>query len=174
MKKVFSTILSLAFPLFTANCLGENFIFSIVNVSEPPLTLVSERGPLGAKFFTTMEIHAHSVKEGWIRGTVVNKFTLFSSVIPVIVYLYSSSFYTENVSEMVLEQSAFTPDLDMRNSLFVERPLNGEYKYWRARAVYYCDGKKSEIETETHLFLPSGISIPTGIETVRIPQESSQ
>lgn len=136
------------------------YAVSTENSNDPPLSVFQRDESAETYLFTSLKAQVHSVTNGYIRGTVTNKFTLFPSTVPVFVYLYSSYVYTTDIREMTLEKAAYTADLDMGDSLYVEQSTNGEQKYWRTYAVAYSSENKTEIaESDTILFSPDGTPI---------------
>ena len=94
---------------------------------------------------------------GYVMGTVKNKFTLFPAVIVVYVELYSSETYTEDYTKMTLEGRNSTLDLNQGKSLEIRVPTGGKQKYWKARMRYKMDDRVwEERETVSVLYGANG------------------
>ncbi len=105
--------------------------------------------PLGL----TTRISLHIGSDGtnvWVRAH--NDFTLGPSTIPVYVYLYSSTSYQEDISNMALFARNYTGDLNLNQTIETSYPIYGEERYWRGRAMFRLDNKDWQtIETLTYL-----------------------
>lgn len=94
---------------------------------------------------------------GVVTAVARNDFTLFPSTIPAYVELYSSSTYKEYVSDMVLEGSSYSSDLNIYESIEFSASTNGVNKYWQARVRYKFDNDAwTDKVTGSYLFDAQG------------------
>lgn len=88
----------------------------------------------------------------YVTAVAKNEFTLFPSTIRVIVTLYSSNTYQENIANMTLESTATTDNLDIFATLEASAYTGGVQKYWRGRVEYKFDNDDwATLETATVL-----------------------
>lgn len=80
--------------------------------------------------------------ENKVIATVKNNFTLFPSIVNVIVQLYSTYDYEEDYKNMTLMSYNSIEDLDQGKTISTEAPTNGEQKFWIARMRYRIDNKE--------------------------------
>lgn len=85
--------------------------------------------------------------DGKVWVTVRNDLTILPSTVYVIVQLYSSYDYAEDVNEMTLVCSNSSLDLNMGQSIIAEAYTNGEQRYWMGRMRYKIDNKEWEEKT---------------------------
>lgn len=98
--------------------------------------------------------------DGQIWFTAKNQFTLFSSVVTVIVELYRSDTYQESYTDMTLVASNYIADLNQGKSITAISSTEGKQSYWKARGYYKRDSSAwVEKITETLLFNEYGIII---------------
>ena len=127
--------------------------------SVPPSEVREIKQP---KLFTMLNLGLRS-ESGRVIAFVKNDFTLFPTVVPVSLELYSSEQYTTSYQAMTLRSHSYSEDLNMGQSLETSCPTNGETLYWLARA-YYCEdgGEWKEIFTETMHYDGDGTPLPIG------------
>lgn len=77
--------------------------------------------------------------DGEVYARVKNEFTLGFAVVQVYAQLYSSYTYQNDYTKMTLESQAYIGDLNIYETLRTAAPINGEQKYWMARAYYKID-----------------------------------
>ena len=88
--------------------------------------------------------------DGYVWARARNYFTLGNSTVRVVVELYSSTTYTENISDMKCERSESISDLNLNKTLEAKSPVNGQEKYWRARVQFRLDSKDWQtLQTDT-------------------------
>ena len=106
--------------------------------------------------FVTLSINM-SGNNGVITATAKHDFSLFSSTVPVYVYLYSSYSYQQSYEDMTLVGSNYISDLDMGDSITVSASTGGIQKYWKARMYFKIDsGSWQEKTTNTFLYDANG------------------
>lgn len=110
-------------------------------------------------FDETRGLYAHldvsvSSDNNYILGQVKNVFTLFPSTIVVYLELYSSEVYTEDHTQMTLEGSNYTQDLNQGEILEVRVSTGGRQRYWKVRMRYQFDDR-DWVEDETRSILYS-------------------
>lgn len=110
-------------------------------------------------FDETRGLYAHldvsvSSDNNYILGQVKNVFTLFPSTIVVYLELYSSEVYTEDHTQMTLEGSNMTYDLNQGEILEVRVSTGGRQRYWKTRIKYKFDDR-DWVESETNSYLYS-------------------
>lgn len=81
-----------------------------------------------------------------------NNFTLFPTTVHVYIELYSSTLYASSYRGMELTNSNYIIDLDMGESIAVSAPINGQQRFWQARA-YYQEGNGAWKEVLSDIFL---------------------
>lgn len=91
------------------------------------------------QMLTTVSVKTRADSE-YVYAVAKNTFTLFISTVPVDIYLYSSVTYTDDISQMTLEATAHTGDLDVNKEITC-KALHTEQKYWVAHCVFKTDSK---------------------------------
>lgn len=82
---------------------------------------------------------AIGASNGEVYARVKNEFTLGFAVVQVYAQLYSSYTYQDSYTNMTLESQAYIEDLNIYETIRTAAPINGEQKYWMARAYYKID-----------------------------------
>lgn len=105
---------------------------------DEPLAKVEtqERG-----IYVNMSLSLDVDGNGHVIATAKNEFTLGYSTIIVMVELYSSYTYQEDVNNMEFEGRNRTEDLDIHKTIQVAKHNNWEKKYWVAQVEYNQDGR---------------------------------
>lgn len=88
-----------------------------------------------ARLFTTLGLTIGALN-GEVYARVKNEFTLGFAVVQVYAQLYSSYTYQSSYTSMTLESQAYIADLNINETIRTSAPINGEQKYWMARAYY--------------------------------------
>lgn len=131
-----------------------------VSAENEALSLSAEEA--SPRILTKLVVQVYSPEEGYIGAAVTNQFTLFPSTVPVELWLYSSYTSTTDVTQMTEEGYRTIADLNMGDSLTIQRSTNGEQKYWCAYAIYHVDNNQQEVfQTETVLFSATGMPLST-------------
>lgn len=113
--------------------------------AEPVFKEVSENViPRG--LYTSLSISLNG-GNGKVWVTVKNDITIFPSTVYVVVELYSSYTYCEDVSQMSLICTNSIADLNMGQTIVAESNTNGEEKFWMGRLRYKVDGNSWKIKT---------------------------
>lgn len=142
-----SIIILLTFVLFS-------ICFSPIVAHAETIESESEENDNARGIYTKLSLSINA-KDGIVTATVKNDFTLGNSVIPVVVELYSSYTFQEYVSNMTLESSNTTTDLDIYKTISTSCSTNGEQKYWCALMRYKHDSA-DWIEKITPIILLDG------------------
>lgn len=109
--------------------------------------------------FVKLSLSMSGDGNGNITATVRNDFTLGYSTVRVIVELYSSTKYTNDINEMQLESRAITADLNIYKSISTTAKTNGVMKFWRAQLEYLHDTNPWQTEqTKTILYTADAIA----------------
>ena len=88
------------------------------------------------------------IKNGNVIAEAKNEFTFPMATMYTQVKLYSSTFYTQDISQMTLEAQNSITDLDTGNSISAQSSINGRQLYWRG-LVIYKDGNNTAKQQET-------------------------
>lgn len=95
--------------------------------------------------------------DGTVIATAKNMFTLFPTVVGVVLQLYCSPTYCEDYKEMKLVSMTSIEDLDQGHSITTECSTGGEQKYWIGRARFReNNGDWKEVIVGPGLFSASG------------------
>lgn len=109
--------------------------------------------------FTSLALAVSSPETGKVAATLKNTFTLFSSTVPVRLYLYSSLIKTTDIAQMTLEDYAYSDDLNMGDSISVTSSTHGENRYWVGYAVYYTNTEQA-YQTDPAFYYADGTYNP--------------
>ena len=151
-KKFFALLMACPMSLTLYSCLGMSAPSRYEGV--PYSSTQSAVSPYG--IYTHIAIFIEG-KNGRIHAWAKNIFTLFPSIVPVYVELYSSTTYQDSCAAMKLETYAYTSDLDQGEQIETSISTNGQQKYWKARARFRLDGSDWAItETATLLYNAAG------------------
>lgn len=91
--------------------------------------------------FTRLTLSLDKHSDGYLTATAKNEFTLGTSVIQVIVEIYSAYDIYDDYNDMILEARIATADLDIYDELSVTCPTGGVSRYWCAVMKYKHDEK---------------------------------
>ena len=110
----------------------------VVESSEIKANGDEEAAPYGLFTNLTLSIDGGN---GQVWATAKNKFTMFSSSIPVVVEIYSSDTYQESYTNMTLESRNYINNLKMGQTVTATASTNGQQKYWKGRMYFNIDNK---------------------------------
>lgn len=128
----------------------------IENVESQEIDFQSEAEP---RLLTRLSLTLGALN-GEVYARVKNEFTLGFAVVQVYAQLYSSYTYQSSYTSMTLESQAYIADLNIYETLRTASPINGEQKYWMARAYYKIDnGDWKERVTGVYLIDANGNNI---------------
>ena len=147
-KKKSKWLTALLFAVMAVAVAATAFMPTVMNVSAaaPGENASVEAEAVQPRLFTQLKVDVYGGNgEVWVQAD--NIFTLFPSTVVVNVYLYSSDTYTTDHTEMDLEASSYTSDLDMGTSIEARASTNGEQKYWLGRMRYKIGGADWETKT---------------------------
>lgn len=94
----------------------------------------------------------------YVYAYALNSFTLFSSNVPVYLYLYASTYATPNIEEMTLMASNYITDLDMNKEITCSAK-HTEQLYWCAHAVFTASGKTKTVTSNPVLYGVDGTKL---------------
>lgn len=109
---------------------------------------------------TTLELTVTTTGDCKIVAALTNSFTLFSSTVKVKLYLYSSLTKTTDITEMTLEDSAYSADLNMGDYIQAESTTHNEDRYWVGYAIYYKSSGNKYYQTEPQFYYANGTYNP--------------
>lgn len=159
--KLVSMTLILILILFSIICFGSiSSAYAetvVVENSEIKVNGDEEAVPYGLFTNLTLSIDGGN---GQVWATAKNKFTMFSSSIPVVVEIYSSDTYQESYTNMTLESRNYINNLKMGQTVTATASTNGQQKYWKGRMYFNIDNKGWDEEvTSTWLCDANGFPV---------------
>ncbi|MCM1545444.1 MAG: hypothetical protein NC033_00240 [Clostridiales bacterium] len=138
MKKILLTALILSSLCLSS--FGAVSVYASPNGDNSPHVETNATEDTASPYLLTkMSIKTRADSE-YVYAVAKNTFTLFISTVPVDIYLYSSVTYTDDISQMTLEATAHTGDLDVNKEITC-KALHTEQKYWVAHCVFKTDSK---------------------------------
>lgn len=109
-------------------------------IENPDLNVNIEEEAVPYGLFTNLTLSIDG-GNGQVWATAKNKFTLFSSSIPVVVEIYSSDTYQDSYTNMKLESRNYINNLKMGQTVTATASTNGQQKYWKGRMYFNIDNK---------------------------------
>ena len=107
--------------------------------------------------FTKIEVGTRSDSE-YVYAYARNTFTLFSSTVPVYIYLYASTVATPNIEEMELISSNYITDLNMNKEITCSA-RHTEQLYWCAKVIYTASGNTKTVTSAPVLYGVDGTKL---------------
>lgn len=101
--------------------------------------------------FTQLKIEVTESGDN-VFAMLTNTFTFLSSTVEVSLYLYSSAAKTTDVTQMTIEGTAYSSDLNMNESITVTASKHSEERYWVGYAIYYKDSGNEYYQTDPALY----------------------
>lgn len=135
-----------------------NFITITLNSSHLPC----QTEELSELFwFTQLDLVVTESNGENVKAILTTNFALFITVANVKLQLYSSETKTDDISDMTLEGSVTSADLDMGKSISVVASTHNEGRYWVAYALYYRSSTNIQTyKTSPAYFDAEGINYP--------------
>lgn len=124
------------------------FVFGTISVSAEEMEAVHDTRGL----FANITCNVHGDGSGNVIAEAKNEFTLGTSTIITYVYLYRSEVYVDSIEDMELVGYAYSPDLNIFQSINVSESTSGRQSYWAAKLRYKFD-TKDWVETNTPIIL---------------------
>jgi len=156
MKALLSIALALlAFntPLLLANSQAEK-------TPEDGISTASYDDEASTCMYTNLEIGINETDGAYVEAALKNTFTLFSSVVSVDLWLYSSLTKTTDLSKMTFEGKVRCDDLNMGETLTITASTHNEDRYWIAYAIYYKSSGNQYYQTDPAFFYADGTYNP--------------
>lgn len=94
----------------------------------------------------------------YVYAHAKNTFTLFSSTVPVFLYLYASAVATPNIEEMTLMASNYITDLDMNKEITCAA-RHDEQLYWCAHVIFKASGQTKTVTSAPVLYGVDGTKL---------------
>lgn len=94
----------------------------------------------------------------YVYAHAKNTFTLFSSTVPVQIYLYSSATMELDIANMTLEATNSIADLDMNKEITCSA-RHTEQRWWCAYAVFKASGKVNTVTSNPVLYSVDGTKL---------------
>lgn len=107
--------------------------------------------------FTNIQVATRADSE-YVYAVAKNTFTLFSSTVPVYLYLYASTVATPNIDEMELIATNYITDLDMNKEIICSA-RHTEQLYWCARAIFTASGQTKTVTSAPVLYGVDGTKL---------------
>ena len=118
----------------------------------PPVTAenIYDEGEISPYALTNIQAATRSDSE-YVYAVAKNTFTLFSSTVPVQIYLYASAEATFNIEEMTLMSSNYITDLDMNREITCSA-RHTEQLYWCAHVIFRASGQTKTVTSAPVLY----------------------
>lgn len=154
----------IAAALLAGIAVAAPFAGSAVNASAddetcPPVIAenVSNEEEISPYAFTNIQVGTKADSE-YVYAVAKNTFTLFSSTVPVYLYLYASTVATPNIEEMTLMASNYITDLDMNKEITCSA-RHTEQLYWCAHVIFKASGKTNTVTSAPVLYGVDGTKL---------------
>lgn len=125
----------------------------------PPVTeeIYSDEEGISPYAFTNIQVGTTADSE-YVYAHAKNTFTLFSSTVPVQIYLYSSATMELDIANMTLEATNSIADLDMNKEITCSA-RHTEQRWWCAYAVFKASGKVNTVTSNPVLYGVDGTKL---------------
>lgn len=159
MKKFLIASVLLAGIAAAAPFVGSAVSASADEETRPPETVenIASEEEITPYAMTKIEIGT-TADSTYVYAHAKNTFTLFSSTVPVYLYLYASTYATPNIEEMTLMASNYITDLDMNKEITCSA-RHTEQLYWCAHVIYSASGKTKTVTSAPILYSVDGTQL---------------
>ncbi|MDE7076189.1 MAG: hypothetical protein K2O62_02580 [Clostridia bacterium] len=159
MKKFLIAAALLAGVAVAAPFAGSAVYAKADNETCQPVTTekVSNEEEISPYAFTKIAVGTRSDSE-YVYAYARNTFTLFSSNVPVYLYLYASTVATPNIEEMELISTNYITDLNMNKEITCSA-RHTEQLYWCARAIFTASGQTKTVTSAPVLYGVDGTKL---------------
>lgn len=128
------------------------------NTAEPVAAVSLEDDSVSTRAFTLLDLQIESSPtDKTVTAVLANTFTLFPSIVHVTLKLCSSLAKTTDITEMTLEGTISSSDLNMNDSISVTASNHNEDRYWVAYAIYFKSGGNKIYQSDPTFITAAGM-----------------